>query len=183
MSAAVWKIDDVHSGIHFMVKHLVVATARGQFRRFGAELALDESDLTKSSVFVSIEAASVDTGNPQRDADLRSPNFLDAEAFPAMTFQSRKIERAGDDNYRVTGDLTIRGVTREVTLDAQMGGFVTDPWGAHRAGFTARTSIRRSEFGMTWNQLLDKGGVMVADRVDIAIDVEAVAQAPARAVA
>jgi polyisoprenoid-binding protein YceI len=183
MSAAIWKIDEVHSGIHFMVKHLVVSTVRGQFRRFGAELALDEADLTKSSVVVTIETGSVDTGNPQRDADLRSPNFFDAETSPTATFRSRRIERAAHDGYRVSGDLTIRGVTREVTLDAQFGGFVVDPWGGRRVGFTAQTSIRRSDFGIVWNQVLDKGAVVVSDRVDIAIDVEAVAQAQARAVA
>src|SRR5262245_5617866 len=110
MSAGNWQVDGVHSGIHFMVKHLVVSTVRGQFRRFSAELALDEADLTRSSVAVTIEAASVDTGNPQRDGDLRSPNFLDAETFPALTFRSRRIERAVNDGYRVIGDLTIRDV-------------------------------------------------------------------------
>ena len=183
MSAVSWKVDDVHSGVHFTVKHLVVATVRGQFRRFGAELAIDDADLTQSSVLVTIDAASVDTGNPQRDADLRSANFLAAEQYPTLTFRSRKVERAANDEYRVTGDLTIRDVTREVVLDAELGGFVVDPWGNRRAGFTARTSIQRSAFGMVWNQILEMGGAMVADRIDIAIDIEAVAQAAARAAA
>ena len=154
----------------------------GQFRRFSVDLALDEEDLPRSSAAVTIEAASIETGAEQRDADLRSPNFLDAERFPTLTFRSRRIERAANDGYRVIGDLTIRDVTREVTLDAEFGGTVVDPWGNRRAGFTARTSIQRSDFGIVWNQLLETGGVMVSDRVDIAIELEAVAQA-ARAVA
>ena len=182
MNADSWKIDDVHSGIHFTVKHLVVATVRGQFRRFGAELAIDPADLTRSSVVVTIDAASIDTGTAQRDGDLRSANFLDADKFSSLTFRSRKIELAANDGYRIVGDLTIRGVTREVALDTQFGGFVVDPWGNRRAGFTARASIQRSDFGMVWNQALEAGGVVVSDRVDIAIEVEALSQA-SRAVA
>src|SRR5262249_13050856 len=116
MSTGTWKIDEGHSGIHFTAKHLVVATVRGQFRRFGGELSLDEGDMTRSSVSVSIEPGSVDTGNPPRDADLRSPNFFDAEKFPTAVFRSKRIERAAGDSYRVVGDLTIRGVTREVVF-------------------------------------------------------------------
>src|SRR6476659_7016848 len=148
MSTQTWKSDDVHSGIHFSAKHLVVAKVRGQFERWNAELTMDEADLTKSSVTVTIEAASVDTGNQQRDEHLRSPNFFDAEKFPTLTFRSRRIEREGKDTYRIVGDLTIREVTREVTLQSELGGFVQDPWGGRRAGFTAKGAINRSDFGM-----------------------------------
>jgi len=183
MSAEIWKIDDVHSGIHFMVKHLLVSTTRGQFKRFGAELSLDEADMTKSSVSVTIESASIDTGNTQRDVDLRAANFLDAEKFPTLHFQSRRIERTANDGYRVVGDLTIRDITREVVLETELGGFVADPWGGRRVGFTARTSIQRSDFGMVSNLLLEAGGLAIADRVDIAIEIEAVAAGAQKAVA
>jgi polyisoprenoid-binding protein YceI len=182
MSMGNWKIDEVHSGIHFSARHLVVAKVGGQFRRWNAELIADEADLTKSSVTVTIEVASLDTGNPQRDANLRSPNFFDVDKFPALTFRSRRIERTSKDTYRMVGDLTIRDVTKEITLETEHGGFVQDPWGGRRAGFTARGSINRSDFGMQWNQVLEAGGVAISDRVDIAIEIEAVAQAP-RAVA
>ena len=178
-----WTIDAAHSGIHFSVRHLVVAKVRGQFRRWNAVLTTDGDDLTRSSVAVTIEAASVDTGSPERDGHLRSPTFFDAETFPALTFQSRRIERAGSDSYRLIGDLTIRDVTREVTLDVEHGGFVQDPWGKRRVGFAARASIDRREFGMVWNQTLETGGLFVGDRVDIAVEIEAVAEAPQLAVA
>jgi polyisoprenoid-binding protein YceI len=183
MGDQTWKIDDVHSGIYFKVKHLVVATLRGQFRRFSADLGLDEADLTRSSVSIAIEAASVDTGHPQRDANLRSANFLDAATFPSLTFRSRRFEHVANDSYRMIGDLTIRDLTREVILEARFGGFVVDLRGARRAGFGARTSIQRGDFGIVWNQPVESGGVAISDRVDIVIEVEAVAQAALQATA
>src|SRR5262245_14767344 len=120
MTTAAWKVDPVHSGVHFSVRHMLVAKVHGQFRRWTAEVAIDEADLTRSSVAVTIETASVDTGNAQRDADLRSANFFDAEKFPAMTFRSRRVERAGKDAYRLIGDLTIRDTTKEVVLEAEL---------------------------------------------------------------
>src|SRR5262245_30799083 len=117
MSKEAWKIDEAHSVIHFSARHLVVAKVGGQFRRWNAELDADESDLTKSSVTVTIEAASIDTGNPQRDGHLSSPDFFDAAKFPVLTFRSRRIERAAKDTYRMVGDLTIRDITKEVTLE------------------------------------------------------------------
>jgi len=177
MSTKTWKIDEAHSSIGFSVRHMVVAKVHGQFRRWSGELVLDEEDLGASSIKVSIEADSIDTGNPNRDTDLRSANFFDVEKFPALTFHSRRVERGAGDRYRVIGDLTIRNVTQEVTLDTELGGYVTDPWGNRRSGFAARTSILRSEFGMVWNQLLEAGGVALADRVEIALEIEAVAQA------
>src|SRR5262249_17900675 len=135
MNTQPWKIDGTCSSIRFAVRHLVVAKILGQFRSWNADLAIDESDLTRSSVNVTIDAGSVDTGNKERDAHLAAPHFLHATEFPVLTFRSRRIERARDDSYRVIGDLTMRGVTREVTLDAQLGGFVIDPWGGRRTGF------------------------------------------------
>jgi len=183
MSTTTWKIDPAHSGVEFTVRHMVVAKVRGCFRRYSAELAIDDADLRHSSVEVSIDAASVDTGEAQRDAHLRSPSFLDAETFPALTFKSRQVERVGDDDYRIIGDLTIRGVTKEIAMAAKLGGFVTDPWGGRRAGFTAQAAILRSDFGMEWNQVLEAGGLALGDRVDIGIEIEAIAEAPQKAVA
>ena len=176
MTKANFNVDTAHSGIYFTVSHLVVAKIRGAFRKWSAELTIDETDVTKSSVVVEIDAASVDTGNAQRDADLRSVKFFDTENYPVLAFRSRRVDRMGENACRVTGDLTIRGVTRSAVLVVIPGGFVTDPWGGRRAGFTATTSLERSAFGMVWNQALDGGGVFVGDGVDIAIEIEAVSQ-------
>jgi polyisoprenoid-binding protein YceI len=178
-----WVFDPVHSTVHFSVRHMVIAKIHGRFRQWTAELALDEANLERSSVVVDIEAASIDTGNTQRDEQLRSAAFFDAESCPRLTFRSRRIEAAGRDAYRITGDLTIRNVTKEVVLEAELGGFAVDLRGMRRAGFSAKTSLLRSEFGMVWNQTLETGGVAVGDRVDVGIELEAVARAQARAVA
>lgn len=183
MTTESWKIDPAHSSIHFTVRHMVVAKVRGQFRRWQAEIAMDEADPTRSSVTATIEPASIDTGLDQRDADLRSPNFFDVEKFPTATFRSRRVERAGKDGWRVVGDLTIKGVTKEVLVEAELGGIVVDPWGMRRAGFTARARLLRSDFGMVWNQLLEAGGVAVSDEVDLAFEIEAVSPAQQKAVA
>jgi polyisoprenoid-binding protein YceI len=175
-----WNIDSAHSGIQFAVRHMVVAKVRGAFTRWTANLNLDETDLTKSTVEVEIEAASIDTNNAQRDGHLRSPDFFDVEKFPRLTFASKRIERDGEDAFKVVGDLTIRGVTREVTLAAELGGFGKDPWGKQRAGFSGKASIDRKEFGLSWNQVLETGGVLVSDKVEISFDVQAVADAGAQ---
>jgi polyisoprenoid-binding protein YceI len=171
-------IDNAHSDIGFSVRHMVFAKVRGHFTKWTANLVLNESDVAKSSVEVSIDAASIDTREPQRDGHLRSGDFLDAEKYPKITYKSRRIEAAGGKKYKVVGDLTIHGVTREVPLDVEETGRGKDPWGNHRIGFSARTSIERSAFGLKWNQALETGGVLVADRVDIELDIEAVAAAP-----
>jgi polyisoprenoid-binding protein YceI len=176
-----WKVDTAHSSVSFTINHLVVAKIRGTFKAWSADLSIDEADMTRASVAVKIEAASIDTGSEQRDAHLRSADFFDAEKHPALTFQSKRVERTGSDAFRVVGDLTIRDVTKEVALDMVLGGFVTDPWGGRRAGFTATTSIERSAFGIVWNQVLEGGGVFVGDRVEIGIEVEAVSKAEANA--
>lgn len=173
-----YTIDNAHSDIGFSVRHMVFAKVRGHFTKWTANLVLNESDVAKSSVDVSIDAASIDTREPQRDGHLRSGDFLDAEKYPKITYKSRRIEGAGGKKYKVTGDLTIHGVTREVPLEVEETGRGKDPWGNHRIGFSARTSIERSAFGLKWNQALETGGVLVADRVDIELDIEAVAAAP-----
>lgn len=177
-----WQVDGAHSSVGFSVRHMVISKVRGRFGKWQARLDLDPSDPTRSSVAVEIDASSVDTGIADRDAHLRSPDFLDAAAWPTLRFQSRRVEQATPDRLRVTGDLTIRNVTREVVLDVEQGGQGKDPWGNLRTGFTATASIQRKDFGLTWNQALETGGVLVADRVDIEIELQAVAQALAQAV-
>jgi polyisoprenoid-binding protein YceI len=176
-----WKIDAAHSGIHFSVRHMLVSKVRGRFAKFGGTIELDEEDVAKSRIDVEIDAASVDTGIPERDAHLRSPDFFDAAAFPLLRFRSRSVEPQGGDRFRVLGDLTIHGVTREVTLDVVAGGRARDPWGQERSGFEASASIDRRDFGLQWNQLLEAGGVLVGNEVQIAIELEAVRSAAQQA--
>ncbi len=174
-----YAIDKAHSDIAFSVRHMVFAKVRGQFTRWTATLDFDESDPARSSVTASIESASIDTRDAQRDGHLRSADFLDAEKFPALEFKSRKIERAGNKKFKVTGDLTIRATTREVSLDVEELGRGKDPWGNERVAFIAKTAINRGDFGLKWNQALEAGGVLVAEQVDIEIDVQALAAKPA----
>jgi polyisoprenoid-binding protein YceI len=172
-----YTIDYQHSDVGFSVRHMVFAKVRGHFTKWSADLAFDAADPAKSSVNVTIEAASIDTREPQRDAHLRSPDFLDAEKVPQLTFRSTKVEKAGDKKYAVTGDLAIRGVTRPVRLDVEELGGGKDPWGNQRVAFAAKTRIDRGDYGLKWNQALEAGGVLVAEHVDIEIDVEAIAKA------
>lgn len=170
-----WVIDATHSNVEFSVRHLMIATVKGRFAGVNGTVVTDESDPTKTEVDVTIDAASIDTRMPQRDEHLRSADFFDVAAFPTLTFKSRKVVGAGDE-LKVVGDLTIRGVTREVVLDVTSNGRQTDPWGGQRAGFEATGRIKRSDFGLTWNQALETGGVVVGDDVKLSIDVELVKQ-------
>ena len=168
-----WDIDVGHSAIHFWVRHMVISKVHGRFARFQGALALDPQDLGRSSVDVRVEAASIDTQVADRDAHLRSPDFLDVAKYPQLTFRSRKIEKAGE-GYRVTGELDLQGVKREVVLDAEFAGTGKDPWGNERAGFAAKASLDRREFGLVWNAALETGGVLVGEKVEITIELEAV---------
>jgi polyisoprenoid-binding protein YceI len=170
-----WAIDASHSNVEFSVRHLMIATVKGRFADVQGTIVLDESDPTQSEIDVTIGAASIDTRMAQRDEHLRSADFFDVAKFPTLTFKSRSIQKDGDD-LKVTGDLTIRGVTRQVVLDVTAHGQQTDPWGGQRAGFEATGRIKRSDFGLTWNQALEAGGVAVSDDVKIAIDAELVKQ-------
>jgi polyisoprenoid-binding protein YceI len=169
-----WNIDTSHSGIHFAVRHMVVAKVRGAFERWQGTLQFDEQNPQASKVSVQIEAASIDTREPKRDAHLRSADFFDVEQFPSLAFESRKVEKVDGNRFRVTGDLTIHGITKQVELDAEYLGAGTDPWGNARVGFEARTTVQRKDFGLTWNQALETGGVLVGDAIEISLDVEAV---------
>lgn len=176
MTTQTWQIDSAHSGIHFSVRHLVIAKVRGQFGRWTGALTVPDGDFTKATAEVTIDATSIDTGVADRDAHLKSADFFDVENHPEITFRSRRIGRSSDDRFVLVGDLTIRGTTREVTLDVDNAGQTKDPWGNLRAAFSAKTSVDRKSFGLTWNQALETGGVMVGDRVEIEIEVEAVRQ-------
>jgi polyisoprenoid-binding protein YceI len=180
MTTANWNIDAAHSGINFSVRHMVVSKVRGRFAKYTGAISIDDDDLTRSVVEVTVDAASLDTGVADRDTHLRSPDFFDVEKFPTLRFRSKRIEKLADARYRVIGDLTIRDVTREVPLDVESGGQAKDPWGNERAGFVARASVDRKDFGLQWNQVLEAGGLLLGDRVDIELDVEAV-KAGARA--
>jgi polyisoprenoid-binding protein YceI len=171
-----WDIDVAHSAIHFHVRHMVISKVHGRFAKWSGAIQLDTDDLGRSSVEVTIDAASIDTQVADRDAHLRSAEFLDVEKHPHLTFRSRRIEKAGA-GYRVVGDLELRGVTREVVLDAEFAGTGKDPWGYERAGFSAKGSLDRREFGLVWNAALEAGGVLVGDEVEISIEIEAVKQA------
>lgn len=177
MTTNTWNIDIGHSGVNFAVRHMVFAKVRGRFRDWQASLSYDPANLAAASVNVEIDAGSIDTGVADRDKHLRSADFFDVERFPKLSFQSSRVEAAGAGRLRVHGNLTIRDVTREVTLDVEELGRVVDPWGNERAAFSAKTSIDRREYGLQWNQVLEAGGVMVGERVEIELEIEAVAQA------
>lgn len=167
-----WKIDPAHSEITFSVRHLMVSNVRGRFERFSGVVNFDEENPQNSSVEVQIEAASINTREPQRDAHLRSPDFLNAEQFPYLTFKSKRIEVLDDSHGRIIGDLTIRDVTREVTLDVVFNGKVKSPFDMMTAGFSASTKINRKDWGLVWNVALETGGVLVGEEVNIQIELE-----------
>ena len=171
-----WTLDPMHSIAEFSVKHLVVATVKGRFRDLEATLQIDEANPENSLVEAKIAVASIDTNVEARDADLRSDNFFSADKFPYITFKSTRIERIDDERFKLTGDLTIRDVTKEVVLDGEYEGQIDDPYGNKRAGFTATTQISRNEFGVKWNQALEAGGVAVGDNVKITLHLEAIRQ-------
>lgn len=170
-----WTVDPSHSNVEFAVRHLMISTVKGRFGEVSGTVHADPASPATGKVDITIGVGSVDTREPQRDAHLRSADFFDAEQFPSMTFRSTRIEGQGD-RFTVAGDLTIRGVSRPVVLDVTSEGLGKDPWGGERAGFSAVTKIKRSDFGLTWNQVLEAGGVAVSDEVRIALDVELVKQ-------
>ncbi|WP_338869833.1 YceI family protein [Myxococcus stipitatus] len=181
MALKTWQLDTTHTTIGFMVRHMVVAKVHGRFTRFEGKVVVPGEDLAQGSVEVKIDATSIDTGVEQRDNHLRSQDFFDAGAFPKLIFRSKRVQDAGKGHYRVVGDLTIRDVTREVVLETELLGKVKDPWGNERLAFQASTSIDRKDFGLSWNQALEAGGLLVGERVDISLDVQAVAVAAEKA--
>jgi polyisoprenoid-binding protein YceI len=175
MAAQTCQIDKAHSDIFFTVRHMVITKVRGRFLKWEGTLVLDEQDLPESRVEVSIDAASISTGDEKRDGHLRSADFLDAEKFPKLTFKSTKVEKVPGDKLKVTGDLTIRDVTKSVTLDVEQLGKAKDPWGNNKIAFNGKVAIQREEFGAKWNQALEAGGVLVGKQVDVDLELQAIA--------
>jgi polyisoprenoid-binding protein YceI len=169
-----WKIDPVHSQIEFSVKHLMITTVKGRFTGVVGTVQIDDANPANSSVDVRIDVNTIDTREAQRDAHLRSADFLDAEKFPQLTFTSTRIAERKGDAFKLVGNLTIHGVTREVVLDVTDEGRGKDPWGGERAGFSATTKINRKDYGLTWNQALETGGVLVGDEVKIHLELQLV---------
>ena len=168
-----FQIDTIHSGIDFSIRHLVIAKVRGRFSKFSGKIQLDDADVTRSAVTAEIDASSIDTNDDNRDAHLRSAEFLDVEKFPTITFASKRIDKAGSE-LKLTGALTIHGVTHDVVLEVEQLGALKDPWGNDRVAFAARCSIDRKDFGLKWNQVLDAGGLALGDKLEISLDVQAV---------
>jgi polyisoprenoid-binding protein YceI len=160
-----YDIDASHSRIGFAAKHAMVATVRGQFGGYRAEVHLDEENPAASSVRLEIDTDSVDSGNKDRDAHLRTPDFFDVENYPTIVFQSTKVEKSDDDVYALIGDLTIKGKTQPVSVDFELTGTTDDPWGNFRLGFEGRTTVNRRDWDLAWNMPLDRGGVLVSEKV------------------
>jgi len=174
-TTSTWQIDPNHSAAQFAVRHLAISTVRGAFTKVSGTVQFDDRDISKSSVEVTIDAASVDTRVPNRDKDLRSDHFFEVEKYPTLTFKSTKVEQVETGKLKVTGDLTIHGVTKQVVLDVEgPTAPVKDPWGNQRAAANATTKINRQDFGVKWNAKMDNGGWVVGDDVAITIDVEMV---------
>lgn len=172
-----WSIDPAHSHVGFGIRHLMISTVRGQFTDVKGTVVVDERDPTSAKIDITIATPSVTTGDAKRDGHLRSPDFFDAERFPAITFRSKRVEGRSGNSFRVLGDLTIRDVTREVVLDVELLGRAKDPWGNERAAFEASTKINRGDYGLTWNAALEAGGVLVGDEVKISIESQLLKQA------
>ncbi len=173
-----FEIDGAYSSIRFSVRHML-SRVWGRFGRWSGTIQIDEQVPSRSTVQVRIDAASIDTGVPERDAHLKSRDFLDTDRFHALLFRSKRVEKLDSQRYRIVGDLRIRNITRELVIEAAYVGRLNDPRGNARAGFTAKASLDRKDFGLTWNQTLEAGGLLVGDRVDIDIEVEALRKAEA----
>ena len=174
-SARTYAIDKTHSELIFQVRHLVTRV-RGRFTDFDGAVTVDAADPARSSVTLSIKAATIDTGTADRDAHLRSDDFFAVETYPTLTFTSSRVTKKTEELYEVTGTLTIRGVARDVTLPVTFLGAAKDPWGNERVGFETEIAINRKEFGLTWNAALETGGFLVGDEVKISASVQAIAQ-------
>src|SRR5262245_23341934 len=176
MSTERWEIDSSHSSLQFSVRHLVIAKVRGSFARWSGTVQAPNGDFSQATVAVTVDASSIDTGVADRDAHLKSPDFFDVAQHPELRFVSKRVQPRSGDEIDVGGDLTIKGITREVVLRVEQHGQAKDPWGNVRSAFTAKTSIDRKDFGLTYNQVLETGGALVGDRVEIEAEIEAVKQ-------
>jgi polyisoprenoid-binding protein YceI len=177
MSKGKWAVDASHSSLDFSIRHMMIAKVKGTFHTFEAEVDADPTDLTTANISVSVDLSSIDTRNKDRDGHLQSADFFDIANHPKMTFQSTKITKTGDGEYDVTGDLNLHGVTKSETIAVTFEGSGKDPWGNEKVGFSGQGSIKRSDFGLTYNAALETGGVLIADEVKISLEIEAVKQA------
>jgi polyisoprenoid-binding protein YceI len=173
MTNTKWALDPAHSSVDFSVRHMMIAKVKGSFNSFNATIEADPSDLTTANIEFTIDLASVDTRNEDRDNHLRSADFFDVENNPTMTFTATSIVKTDEGEYDVTGDLTLRGVTRPETFVVTFEGTGKDPWGNEKVGFNAEGKIKRSEFGLTWNAALETGGVLVGDEIKVSLEIQA----------
>ncbi len=169
-----WTMDPTHSSVEFAVKHMMISTVRGRFRKFGLTADVDPADLSKSKAEITIDVDSIDTREDGRDQHLRSADFFDVANHPTINFVSKRVETKGEGEVRIVGDLTIRGVTKEVSLKGEVSGPQKDPWGGIRMGLSAEGQINRKDFGLTWNAALETGGFVVSDNVKMVIEAELV---------
>ena len=174
MKTTKWAIDPTHSEITFKVKHLMISNVKGEFRTFQANI--DGEDFTNSTISANIDASSISTNNNDRDTHLKSPDFFEVEKYPEITFVSTSIKKVDDDEFKLVGDLTIKGTTKEITLDTEFGGFMKDPYGNEKAGFSINGKLNRKDFGLNWNAALEAGGVMVANEIKIYAEVQFIKQ-------
>ncbi len=178
-----WQIDHTHSHILFTARHMMISKVRGRFESFSGEINFDESNPQNTTVFIEIDANTINTREAQRDAHLKSPDFLDAANFPVLTFKSKRVEQKSEYKGKLVGDLTIRGTTREVALEVDYAGTAQSPWGATSAGFSAEVTIDRRDWNLTWNQALETGGILVGNDIKIEIEIELIKQPEAEMVA
>ncbi len=172
LKATIWAIDPTHSEIKFKVKHLVISTVTGEFKDVRGKVESESDGFAGASVYFEADVNSIDTGNEDRDAHLKSEDFFKADEYPRLTFESKSLKVTGDDEYEMTGDITIRGTSKPITLKAIHGGTVEDPYGNTKAGFEITGELNRKDFGLEWNAVTEAGNVVVGDKVKLALDVQ-----------
>jgi polyisoprenoid-binding protein YceI len=173
MTRTKWAVDTAHSGIEFSVRHMVISSVKGSFNSYSATIEADPKDLTTASIEFTVDLASVDTRNEDRDNHLRSADFFDVEQFPTMTFKTTSVEKTDEDEYNVTGDLTLHGVTRQETFKVTYEGSGQDPWGNEKVGFSATGKLNRSDYGLVYNAALETGGVLIGDQIKVSLEIQA----------
>jgi polyisoprenoid-binding protein YceI len=177
METTKWALDPMHSEINFKVKHMMIANVSGGFKKFDVNVTTEGNDFTKAKIHFTADVNSISTNSDQRDGHLKSPDFFDAAAFPEIKFEGTSMDKKSDEEYKLNGNLTIKGVTKPVTLNVNFGGIGKDPYGNTKAGFSVEGKINRKDFGLTWNAALETGGVMVGDELKVQSEIQLVKQA------
>jgi len=177
MANTKWALDAAHSSIEFSIRHMMISKVKGTFHSFEADIEADPADLTTANITVTVDLASIDTRNADRDNHLRTADFFDVENYPKLTFKATRIENKGGGDYEVTGDVTLHGVTRSETFKVTFEGAGKDPWGNEKAGFSAEGTIKRSNYGLTYNAALETGGMLLGDDVKVSLEIQASKQA------